>query len=52
MGTALSKTPSLLYDTTSTNKTYNLEFLKKNNLYFPEDIVYEDTLLFLQEMCL
>lgn len=42
MGTTLSETPSLLYDTTSTNKIYNLEFLRKNNLYFPEDIVYED----------
>ncbi|MFW0761878.1 CDP-glycerol glycerophosphotransferase family protein [Staphylococcus cohnii] len=42
VGTTLKDTPSLLYDTTSTNKIYDLEFLKKNNLYFPEGIVYED----------
>ena len=42
IGTTLKDTPSLLYDTTSTNKIYNLEFLKLNNLFFPEGIVYED----------
>lgn len=42
IGTTLTRTPSLLYDTTSTNKIYNLEFLKENELYFPENIVYED----------
>ncbi|OEL01084.1 hypothetical protein AST12_11075 [Staphylococcus succinus] len=42
VGTTLKDTPSLLYDTTSTNKIYNLDFLKSNNLFFPEGIVYED----------
>ncbi|QMU10159.1 CDP-glycerol glycerophosphotransferase family protein [Mammaliicoccus lentus] len=42
IGMELNNVPSLLYDTTSTNKIYKLEFLKKNNLYFPENIVYED----------
>lgn len=42
VGTTLKDTPSLLYDTTSTNKIYNVEFLKTNNLCFPEGIVYED----------
>ncbi|MCD8879439.1 CDP-glycerol glycerophosphotransferase family protein [Staphylococcus kloosii] len=42
VGTTLKDTTSLLYDTTSTNKIYNLQFLKMNNLYFPEGIVYED----------
>ncbi|WP_436895096.1 CDP-glycerol glycerophosphotransferase family protein [Mammaliicoccus sciuri] len=41
-GIILEDVPSLLYDTTSTNKLYNLEFLKKHSLYFPENIVYED----------
>ncbi|MEB6231489.1 CDP-glycerol glycerophosphotransferase family protein [Mammaliicoccus sciuri] len=42
IGTTLEESSSLLYDTTSTNKLYNLEFLKENNLLFPENIVYED----------
>ncbi|MGO1632538.1 bifunctional glycosyltransferase/CDP-glycerol:glycerophosphate glycerophosphotransferase [Staphylococcus equorum] len=42
IGTTLNETLSLLYDTTSTNKIYNLSFLKANNLYFPENVVYED----------
>jgi len=42
IGVELTNAPSLLYDTTSTNKIYKLEFLKENKLYFPEDIVYED----------
>lgn len=42
IATNLNETPSLLYDTTSTNKIYNLAFLKKNQLYFPENVVYED----------
>jgi len=41
-GLTLANRPSLLYDTTSTNKIYNLDFLKKEQLYFPENIVYED----------
>src|SRR5699024_9057471 len=41
-GTTLEEMPSLLYDTTSTNKIYNLEFLKQKGLHFPEQIVYED----------
>lgn len=41
-GVTIEEAPSLIYDTTSTNKMYNLEFLKNNNLYFPENIVYED----------
>lgn len=41
-GFTLANRPSLLYDATSTNKIYNLDFLKKKQLYFPENIVYED----------
>ena len=42
ISTNLNETISLLYDTTSTNKIYKLAFLKKHQLYFPEDVVYED----------
>ncbi|WP_183117383.1 CDP-glycerol glycerophosphotransferase family protein [Brochothrix thermosphacta] len=41
-GITLQENTSLFYDTTSTNKIYNREYLKKNNIYFPEKIVYED----------
>ncbi|RZH99633.1 glycosyltransferase, partial [Staphylococcus condimenti] len=42
INTNFFETPSLVYDSTSTNKIYNSSFLKENHIVFPENIVYED----------
>lgn len=34
--------PDLVYDSTSTNKAYSLEFLRDNALKFPEGVYFED----------
>lgn len=38
----LNENPELIWDSTSWNKIYNLDFIRKNNLYFPEGMLYED----------
>lgn len=38
----LSEHPELIWDSTSWNKVYRLDFLVKNSLYFPEKMLYED----------
>ena len=40
--THIIKNPELIYDTTSCNKLFKLEFWKENNLKFPEGVLYED----------
>lgn len=40
--TTLEKHPELIWDASSWNKIFRLDFLKINNLYFPEDVLYED----------
>ncbi|GEP84536.1 teichoic acid biosynthesis protein [Staphylococcus piscifermentans] len=42
INTNFFETPSLVYDSTSTNKIYKSSFLKENQIVFPENIVYED----------
>ena len=42
INTNFFETPSLVYDSTSTNKIYQSSFLKENQIVFPENIVYED----------
>lgn len=32
----------LVFDSTAWNKLYNLEFMRRNNLYYPENKLYED----------
>lgn len=41
-GTTLEKSPELIWDTTSWNKIYSLSFMRMNNFYFPEGMLYED----------
>lgn len=40
--TTLSEHPELIWDSTSWNKIFLLDFLIENNLYFPEGVLYED----------
>lgn len=40
--TNLLESPELIYDSTSWNKVYNAEFLKRHNIRFAEGIMYED----------
>lgn len=40
--TNLEKHPELIWDASSWNKIFRLDFLIRNNLYFPEDVLYED----------
>lgn len=40
--TTMRETPELIYDVTSWNKIYKHSFWIKNNLSFPEGIIYED----------
>lgn len=40
--TSLKEHPELLYDTTSWNKLYKLEVLKRENIKFPINQIYED----------
>ena len=40
--TSLKEHPELIWDSTSWNKIFCLDFLKENNLYFPEGVLYED----------
>ena len=42
VGTNILKYPNLLFDTTSWNKLFKTSFLHKNNITFPEGILYED----------
>lgn len=41
-GVTFSEHPELVWDSTAWNKIYNLDFLRQNNLYTPEGILYED----------
>lgn len=41
-GTHITRTPSLVYDTTVLNKLYCREFLERHALRFPEGGIYED----------
>lgn len=40
--TSLEHHPELIWDASSWNKIYDLEFLRENELYFPEGVLYED----------
>ena len=40
--TNIVKNPELIYDTTSCNKLFKLEFWKENDFKFPEGVLYED----------
>lgn len=40
--TSLEKHPELIWDASSWNKIFKLSFLRENNLYFPEGVLYED----------
>lgn len=40
--TNLRESPELIWDSTSWNKIYNMKFIRKNNFYFPEGMLYED----------
>ncbi|CAM4373663.1 bifunctional glycosyltransferase/CDP-glycerol:glycerophosphate glycerophosphotransferase [Weissella hellenica] len=40
--TSLDEHPELIWDASSWNKLYRLGFLRKNNFYFPEGVLYED----------
>jgi CDP-glycerol glycerophosphotransferase len=44
-GTHISRTPSLLYDTTAWNKVFRRTFWDANRFQFPEGVVYEDICL-------
>lgn len=39
---SLDEHPELIWDASSWNKLYRLNFLRSNNLYFPEGVLYED----------
>lgn len=47
--TTITKTPELIYDTTSTNKIYKMSFLNEHNFQFPANLLYED-ILFTQQV--
>lgn len=40
--TNLEKHPELIWDASSWNKIFKLSFLRENNLYYPEGVLYED----------
>lgn len=40
--TTLNDHPELIWDASSWNKIFKLSFLRENNLYFPEGVLYED----------
>lgn len=40
--TTVKEYPSLIYNTTSWNNLFKMEFWKRNGLFFPENILYED----------
>ena len=40
--TNLRESPELIWDSTSWNKIYKLTFIRQNNFYFPESMLYED----------
>ena len=41
-GVSFSSHPELVWDSTAWNKIYRLEFIRKNKLFTPEGILYED----------
>lgn len=40
--TNLQESSELIWDSTSWNKLYKLSYMKNNNFYFPENMLYED----------
>ncbi|MDV8936248.1 bifunctional glycosyltransferase/CDP-glycerol:glycerophosphate glycerophosphotransferase [Leuconostoc sp.] len=40
--TTFAEHPELVWDSTAWNKLYKLDFIRENNLYTPEGILYED----------
>lgn len=42
LGTTLERNPELVYDSTSWNKIYNLEMVRRHQLRFPANMLYED----------
>lgn len=40
--TNINEHPELVWDTTSWNKIYKLDYIRENDFYFPEGMLYED----------
>lgn len=40
--TTLQESPELVWDSTSWNKIYKLSYMRENDFYFPEGMLYED----------
>lgn len=46
--TSVAQLPELIRDTTGGGKLYNVEFIRRHNLSFPEDIYYQDQVFTLE----